>query len=244
METLQLGGRDSRAALDHAGKRRVREQTAPQHHVARAGIGSHQRIHILKIKDIAVVGHRKRRTLQRLTVKRFARRARVAILLHTRVHDQLCQRHAAIQVEHALVLPVVLEPQPGLDRHRQRRALAHVAQKHPEVIQIAQEARALALGNDRSRGAAQVEVDLTVAHVGKHLRRPHKLVRILGHKLRHHVEPLIVGLIDLLKRLAAKAVAHPRRRQKRRVVAVERTKAFRMHAAEHMPGNPLHGSQR
>ena len=244
MKTLQFGRRSSRAALDHADKRRVREQAAPQHHMARAGIGLHQRIHVLKIKDVAVIGHRKRCTLQRLAVKHFARRARITILLHSRMHDQLCQRHATVKIEHALVLPVALEPQPGLNGHRQRRAFTHVAQEHLELIQVTQEARALALGNNRPRRASKIEVDLAIAHVGEHLRRPHKLVRILGHKLGDDIESLVVGRVDFLKRLAAKAVAHPRRRQKRRVVAVERAKALRMHATEHMPGNSLHGGQR
>ena len=241
VEALQLGGRGSRAALDHAGQCRIRKQAAPQHHMARAGIGRHQRIHVLKVKNIAVVGHGKRRPLQCLAIKRFARRTRVTILLHTRMHDQFCQRHATVQIEHTLVLPVVLEPQPCLNGHWQRRALAHVTQKHLELIQVVQEARALALGDDRSRRTTQVKVDLAIAHIGKHLRCPHKLVRILGHKLGDDVESLVVGRVDFLKRLTAKAIANPRRRQKRRVIAIERTEALRMHAAEHMPGNPLHG---
>ena len=160
------------------------------------------------------------------------------------MHDQLRQRHAAIQIEHALVFVVALQPQPGLDRYRQRRALTHVTQEHLELVQVAQEARSFTLGNNRTRGTAQVEVDLAVTHVGEHLCRPHKLIRILRHQLRHYVEPLVVGRIDLLKRLAAKAVSHPRRRQKRRVITIERAKALRIHATEHMPGNPLHGGQR
>ena len=83
-----------------------------------------------------------------------------------------------------------------------------------------------------------------ITHVGEHLRRPHKLVRILGHQLRHHVEPPVIGGIDLFKRLTAKAVAHARRRQKRRVITIECAKALRVHATEHMPGNPLHRGQR
>ncbi len=79
VKTLQLGSGGGRTALDHAGQRRVREQATPQHHMARAGIGLHQLIHVLKIKDVAVIGHRERRALQRLAVKRFARRARVTI---------------------------------------------------------------------------------------------------------------------------------------------------------------------
>ena len=160
------------------------------------------------------------------------------------MHDQFCQWHVAVQIEHALVFIIVLEPQPGLDRHRQRRAFAYVAQEHLELIQIAQETRTLALGNNRSRGAPQVEVDLAIAHIGEHLRRPHKLVRILGHKLGDDVEPLVVGRVDFFKRLTAKAIANPRRRQKRRVITIERTEALRMHATEHMPGNPLHRGQR
>ena len=160
------------------------------------------------------------------------------------MHDQLCQRHAAIQIEHALVFVVALQPQPGFYRHRQGRSLAHIKQECLEPIEVAQEARSFTLGNNRTRGAAKVEINLAVAHVGEHARRPHKLIRVLGHQLRHHVKPLVVSRIDFLKRLAAKAVAHPRRRQKRRVIAVERTEALRMHATEHMPGNPLHGGQR
>ena len=244
MEALQFSCRGRRTAGNHASQRRVRKQAAPQHYVTRSGIGLHQRIHVLKIKDVAVVGHRERRPLQRLAVKFFARRARIAVLLHARMHDQLCQRHAAIEVKHTLVFVVAFQPQPGLDRHRQWRALAHVAQEHLVLIQIAQKARALPLGDNRARGAAKVEIDLAVTHVGEHLRRPHKLVRILGHQLRHHVEPPVIGGIDLFKRLTAKAVAHARRRQKRRVITIERTEALRMHATEHMPGNPLHRGQR
>ena len=55
--------------------------------MACAGIGLHQRIHILKIKNIAVIGNRERRTLQRLAIELLARRARIAVLLHTRMHD-------------------------------------------------------------------------------------------------------------------------------------------------------------
>ena len=90
MEALQLSSRCSRAALDHASERGIREQAAPQHYMARAGIGLHQRIHILKIKNVTVIGHGKRRPLQRLAVKLLARRARIAVLLHARVHNQLC----------------------------------------------------------------------------------------------------------------------------------------------------------
>ena len=127
VETLQFGCRGSGTALDHASERGVRKQATPQHHMARPGIGLHQRIHILKIENVAVIGHGERRTPQRLAVKLLARRSRIAVLLHARVHDQLCQRHAAIQIEHALVFVVILQPQPGLYRHRQRRPLAHIA---------------------------------------------------------------------------------------------------------------------
>ena len=114
------------------------------------------------------------------------------------MHDQFCQRHATVQIEYTLVFVVVLQPQPGLDRHRQRRAFAHVTQEHLELIQIAQETRTLTLGNNCSRRTTKIEVDLAIAHVGQHLRRPHKLVRVLGHKLWHHVEPLVVCGIDFL----------------------------------------------
>ena len=209
-----------------------------------AGIGLHQRTHVLKIKNVTVIRDRERRALQRLAIELLARRARITVLLHARMHDQLCQRHAAIQIEHALILVIALQTQPGLDRHRQRRALAHITQEHLELIQVAQEARSFTLSNNRTRGAAKVEIDLAVTHVSEHLCRPHKLVRVLGHQLRHYAEPLVIGRIDLLKRLAAKAVSHPRRRQKRRVIAIERAEALRMHTTEHMPGNPLHGGKR
>ena len=66
----------------------------------------------------------------------------------------------------------------------------------------------------------------------------------LGHQLRHYVKPLVIGGIDLFKRFAAKAVAYPWRRQKRRVITIECAKTLRVHATEHMPGNPLHRGQR
>ena len=47
VETLQLSIRGSRTAVDHTSQSGVREQAAPQHHMACAGIGLHQRIHVL-----------------------------------------------------------------------------------------------------------------------------------------------------------------------------------------------------
>ena len=73
MEALQLSGGSGRVALNHASQRGIRKQAAPQHYVACSGIGLHQRIHVLKIKDVAVIGHGERRPFQRLAVKLFAR---------------------------------------------------------------------------------------------------------------------------------------------------------------------------
>ena len=87
VETLQLSNGSGRAAVGHASQCRIRKQAAPQHHVARAGIGRHQRVHVLKIKNVTVVCHGKRRSLQRLAVELLTRRARITILLHTGVHD-------------------------------------------------------------------------------------------------------------------------------------------------------------
>lgn len=56
MEALQLSGGSGRVALNHASQRGIRKQAAPQHYVACSGIGLHQRIHVLKIKDVAVIG--------------------------------------------------------------------------------------------------------------------------------------------------------------------------------------------
>ena len=53
--------------------------------------------------------------------------------------------------------------------------------------------------------------------------------------------PLVVGGVDLLEGLAPKRVAHARRSQKRRVIAVECTEACGVHATERVSRDPLHG---
>ncbi len=220
----------------------------------------------------ARVGHREGCTRERLAIRLPARFALVAILLHTRMHDEFRERQAAIQLEDALVLGIVLQTQARFDRDGQRRAVAHISQKHLELAEVAQKAGALALGNHRARRAAQVEVDLAIPQLGQlacgphelvgvlgeqlrddvqplvvggvDLCGPHELVGVLGEQLRDDVQPLVVGGVDLLECLAAKRITHARRGEKRGVVAVESAKTLSMHATERVPRDPLHGGER
>ena len=204
----------------------------------------HERIHVLRTKDVTVVGHREGCARERLAIWLPARFALVAILLHTRMHDEFRERQAAIQLEDALVLGIVLQAQARLDRDGQRRAVAHIAQKHLELVEVTQKAGALALGNHRARRAAEVEIDLAIPQLGQLACGPHELVGVLGEQLRNDVQPLVVGGVDLLECLAAKRITHARRGEKRGVVAVESAKTLSMHATGCVPRDPLHGGER
>ena len=72
----------------------------------------------------------------------------------------------------------------------------------------------------------------------------HKLIGVFGQQLRHDIETLAVERVELLARPLAKGGAQARRRDERSVVALERAEALRMHAAEHMSRDPLHGGKR
>ena len=131
------------------------------------------------------------------------------------------------------------------DRDRQRRAFAHVGQKRLEPVQVAQKAGALLPGNHCSRGAAEVEVDFLVAHVGKKPSCPDEPVGIVGQELGHDIEALVVRGVELAAVALAEWRSHLReRRDERRVVAVERTEDFRVHAAKRISGDSLHGGKR
>ena len=188
--------------------------------MARLRIRRTQGVILVHAKDVAVVRHGERRAAQRLAIGLLARGSLIAVLLHARVDDELCQGQAAVQIEDLPVLTVFNEPQPGFDGDGYGRALAHVLQEFLQLAGVAQKARSAALGHHRSRRTAQVEVDLRVAKLREDLRRPHKFVRVSGEQLGYHVEPLVVFGIDLFKRLFAKAGTHMRRGEKRRVVAV------------------------
>ena len=135
----------SQAAGEHAREGRIGEQPASEHHMTGPRVRFRERIHVPRAKDVAVVGHREGRALERFAIRLPARFALVAVLLHTRMHDEFRERQGAIQLEDAPVLGVVLESKARLDRDGQGRALAHVAQERLERVRVAQEAGALAL---------------------------------------------------------------------------------------------------
>ena len=145
VEARKLLHRKRRSPSDLAGQDRVHQHSSAKHHVARLGVGREQLVHVLDREDVAVVHHGKRRSLERLAVELASRLAVVAIILHARMHDELGQRHTAVQLEDSFVLVGALEAQARLDRDGQRRALAHVREKGLEPVEVTQEPRPLAL---------------------------------------------------------------------------------------------------
>lgn len=113
------------------------------------------------------------------------------------MHDELGDSAAAEQRKELAVLVAACDSDARFDRNRQRRAFAHVDKKCLESGQVAQKAGALLLGNHCPRRTAEVEVDLLVAHVGEKLGRPHEPVGIVGQKLGHDIEALVIRGIEL-----------------------------------------------
>ena len=180
--------------------------------MARLRIGRHECVHIAHVKDVAVIRHEKRRALERLAIELLPRCAFVKVGTHTRVHNELGQRAAAIQVQDILVLRIALKTHARLNRNAQSRPAANILQKELELAQVAQKAGALSFAHNRTRGTAQVEIDLAVAHIGQNLGCPHKLVGIFAHQLRNNSKPLIVRRVKLLEGFSSKGLAHTRRR--------------------------------
>ena len=150
MKALDPPGRSGRAATHHARQGGVCQQPAPQHYVARLRIRRAQGVIFVHAKNVAVVRHGERRAAQRLAIGLLARGSLVAVLLHARMDDELCQGQAAVQIEDLPVLPVFDESQPGFDGDGYGRALAHVLQERLQLAGVAQKARSAALRHHRS----------------------------------------------------------------------------------------------
>ena len=158
--------------------------------------------------------------------------------------DELLKREAAVQLEDLLVFSIFQHTDPRLDRDRKTRPVAYLLQEPFEFPEVSEKAGTPPLGNDRPGRAPQVQVHLRIAHIGKHLRRPHELVCIVGEQLRNYVETLVALRVDLFIRLAAKRRAYLRRSEERSVVAVEGAEALRVDPAKYASRDPLHGGKR
>ena len=245
MEELELREGEARAAADFACERGVCQDASAEHDVARLRVSCEQRAVVVLREDVPVVGHGKRRAFERLAVKFLSRGAVVEIFLHAGMHDELGDSAATKERKELVVLVVICDADARLDRDRQRRAFAHVDKKRLEPVWVAQKARALLLGDYCSRGAAEVEVDFLVAHVGKKPSRPDEPVGVVGQKLGHDIEALVVRRVEFTAVALAEWRSHlGERRDERRVVAVERAEDFRVNAAKRISGDSLHGGKR
>ena len=244
MEALELFSRGGRTTAQRPRERRVGEDAPAKHHMARLGIRRDKGIHVPAVEDVSVVCHGKRRAAQGLAVCPLPRDTLVAVTLDARVNDELRKRMPQVHGEDLLVFFVRHHADPRLHRNRDGRFGAHPLQKRVELLEIPQKTRAPALGHDRPRRAAQVEVDLAETHAREHLRAPYEPLRVVREHLRHHVQAPVIHRVELRHRTLAEPAAQMRGREKRRVVAVERAEALRMHRAEGVPGKPLHGGER
>ena len=113
--------------------------------MSRLRVRRNQHLEVLRRKDVPVVGHGKRRPLERPPVELAPRLSVIEVLLNTRVNNELADSAAAKQLEELLVLDVVHDSDTRLYRDRQRRAIARVGKKRLEPDRVAQEAGALLL---------------------------------------------------------------------------------------------------
>ena len=239
MKQLQLRRRRrfTRAQLtDQAG---IRREAAPEHDALHRRKPRLKRVHGRRVKQIAVVAHRRAAVRERIGERLQIRLPVILIRLHTRMHDQLADRVVVVELQQRRKALRRRFAEAGLDRDRQRASGKHVVKKLPQQLRLREQARAFFLRRDRVRRAAEVEVHLVVAHIGKLPRHPEKILCAVPHELRHDVDARIVCRVDLAQLARGKGTVR-RRRKKGRIVAVRRGKGLPLRLPEQVAGHTLH----
>ena len=109
-----------------------------------------------------------------------------------------------------------------------------------QLLGIGQQARALALGGHGARRTAQVEVDLPIAPGVQLTGGPQEVLRPVGQQLGHHIQPGVVGRVDLVQLLALEGAGGVGGK-KGREVFVRRAEQGGVDLPPQITGKPLHG---
>ena len=91
--------------------------------------------------------------------------APVFFLLHPRMNRQTGDGIAIVDFHQTGEFRRVLDSQPGLDGYRQMNLGEYFIKKAVQPVGVCQKSGALALGGDGAGGAAQVQIDLSIAHL-------------------------------------------------------------------------------
>ena len=113
------------------------------------------------------------------------RKALVVLHARTGMDDQLVHGVLVVKLQNALKLHGVCEADARLDGNLHGAVGVDFIEHAFKLRQIEQQARALAFAGHRTGRAADVQVDLLIAHVRKDLRCPEKVIRALGEHLRY-----------------------------------------------------------
>ena len=115
-------------------------------------------------------------------------RAAVQGLPHPGVDNELGDGILVVDVQDGPELLRVLDTQTGLDRDGSGGGGEDVLQQVVQFLRPPQHPGPLPLGGDGAGGAAQVQVDLPVAHPGQLTCRPEKVRPAPGEQLGHHIQ--------------------------------------------------------
>ena len=127
--------------------------------------------------------------------------ATVELLLYPGVNNQFREGELVVDGQQPSPLLRGFLADTGLDGHRHPGGQAgeNIRQQPLQLIGIAEHTGALALGGDGAAGAAQIEVDLRIAHVRHLPGGPQEMVGAVGEDLGDHGQALVVHqLIEFL----------------------------------------------
>ena len=239
----QLGFGGSGAAQCLAEESRVCNDAPTDHDAGKGGKFRFQRMELPCGGDITVVADR-RLALGQGGGKGFPVGLPAVELAHdTGMNGQFRDGVAVIDCKDGRKFLRFLHAQPGLDRDGALCMRENSFQKGVQFGRVPQHSGTLALGGNRSGGAAEVQVDLRITQLPQLADHPGSQLAILGQQLRDNGHAG-VGLRGQFRHLLFDENAVFRRGQKGRVIAGRAAcpaEPFLVGLPPHPVGEPLHG---
>ena len=238
MERAENGFIRHAAALDNADKSGIADKPATQHyrlHLGETGayvgaIGGGEYVSVVAQGSFCAVS---------VFFKLFhPDRQLVEILLHAGMYGQLADGVLVVNFKYGIEFIGGDKPEAGLDGYVHIHNIVYVRQHIVQLTQLAQKPRALTLGGYGAGGAAEVEIDLLVAHCFQLAGSPNEMLRVVSKYLRHGIDTL-VALGRYLVHIAGSKKMILSRGDKGHKVLVRAGEVFVMQQAEVAAGDTL-----
>ena len=162
---------------------RVCHQSPAHHHGFQLWKFRLQLLHVCQGEDIAIVAQRVFTVAPCEAEHGHIHIPIVELLAYPGVDGQLFDGVAVVDFQNGIEFLRIFKPQPGLDGNGQGSAAENFLQESVQGVNIPQHAAALALGDHRAGGTAQIQVHFGIAPVFALLGGPEEVRGYLGQQL-------------------------------------------------------------